>query len=366
VDELLKQLEAQCQHTISLASGRRMAKQIAEGLEAYQALIERAKESPREIIKILEKAEEVASRKIDERYANPNDDYMFALLLLLKHLYSKGIDDSSAFNIAKQAADEMPNSFWSRTVRHNNLLENIYDMCQVSRADAMDELYCTIPDWLGERQFERVNDILKQVDVQRLHNSILYSMLHLTSAYVDMLPYYKTLWQKVFDEFHRRRNDPDAEKDQVRTPEQIESLLGGLRDGPRIADHKYKPERDDAPRPKSHEEQWTDKIDAKMAWAKEIGDEDLYNMLKYYKSERDRNQKPHNEFHRMRARLGDREVDRLTVESLRAMADYIEKKGPHFIIGCDLPPLPIFSGKDHVERYVSHIEVTLVAGPLGG
>lgn len=365
MDELLKQLEKQCEHSISLASGRKLAKQIAEGLEAYQALIQRAKDFPQEKIKILEKAEEVASRKIDERYANPNDEYMFALLLLLKHLHDKGIDDSGAFNIAKDAADEMPNSFWSRMVRHNNLLENIYDMCQVSRADAIDELYCTIPELLGARQFDRVNDILQRVDVKRLHNSILYCMVNMTSRYVDVLPHYRTFWQNVYDEFYRRRNDPEAEKDQVRTPEQIERLLGDFKDGPRTFP-KYNPEVDDAPRPKSHEEQWTDKIDAKMAWAKEIGDEDLYNMLKYYRLERERNQKPRNEYHHMRSRLGDREVDRRAAEALRAMADKIEQNGPHFIIGADLPQLPIFSGKDRVEQYVSHIEVTIVAGPLGG
>lgn len=362
--ELLKQLEEESRQ-VSIASGRRLAKQIAEGLESTKAIIQRAKDFPREILQILEKAEEVATRQIDERYGNPNDEFMFSLLLILKHLHDKGIDDSSAFNIAKDAADEMKNSFWSRTVRHNNLIENIYDMCQVSRADAIDELYCTIPDFLIARQFDRVNDILKQVDCKRLHNSILYCMVNMTSRYIDVLPYYKTFWQNVYDEFYRRRNDPEAEADQVRTPEQIERLIGEFKDGPRSLP-KYNPEVDDAPRPKSHEDQWTDKIDAKMAWAKEIGDEDLHNMLKYYKLERERNQKPQNEFHRMRSRLGDREVDRRTAEALRAMADYIEKRGPHFIIGCDLPNVPIFSGKDHVERYVSHIEVTIVAGPLGG
>lgn len=364
MDELLKQLEEQSRN-ISLASGRKLAKRIAEELEATKAIIQRSKDFPREMIKILEKAEEVAARKTDERYANPNDEYMFALLLILKHLHDKGIDDSSAFNIAKDAADEMPNSFWSRTVRHNNLIENIYDMCKVSRADAIDELYCTLPEFLSTRQFDRVNEILQQVDVQRLHNSILYCMVNMTSSYVDVLPYYRAFWQKVYDEFYRRRNDPEAEKDQVRTPEQIERLLGDFKDGPRCLP-KYNPEVDDAPRPKSHEEQWTDKIEAKMAWAKEIGDEDLHNMLKYYKLERERNQKPRNEYHSMRCRLGDREVNRRTAEALRAMADKIEQPGMHFIIGADLPRLPIFSGKDHVERYVSHIEVTIVAGPLGG
>jgi uncharacterized small protein (DUF1192 family) len=363
VDELLKQLEGQSRE-ISLASGRRLAKQIAEGSPAYQALIQRAKDFPSEKIKILEKAEEVASRKIDERYANPNDNFMFALLLLLKHLHDKGIDDSGAFNIAKDAADEMPNSFWSRTVRHNNLLENIYDMCQVSRADAIDELYCTIPEFLGARQFDRVDDILRQVDVKRLHNSILYCMVNMTSSYVDVLPYYREFWQKVYDEFYRRRNDPEAEKDQVRTPEQIESLLGRFRDGPGPHCRKWNPD-DDKPR-KSHEEIYLEKIESKITLAKEMGDEDLVRMLQFYKEHQERASKPSNEYHRMRARLGDKETNRKAAEALRAMADKIEQPGMHFMVGCDLPELPIFSGKDHVERYVSHISITLVAGPLGG
>ncbi len=364
MDELLKQLEEQSRN-ISLASGRKLAKKIAEELEATKAIIQRVKDLPRESIKVLEKAEEVAARKIDERYSNPNDEYMFALLLILKHLHDKGIDDSSAFNIAKDAADEMPNSFWCRTVRHNNLIENIYDMCKVSRTDAIDELYCTIPEMFNNKQFGVVDKILVDMDVQKMHNSVLYCIVNMTSAYVDYLPHYKEFWQRVYDEFFRRREEPEADKDQVRTPEQIERLLGRFKDGPPILGHKYNPD-DDHRRRQSIEEQWTDKIEAKITWALQIGDKDLADMLKYYKLERARNQKPQNEYHKMRSRIGEREFTRRTAEALRAMADKIEQPGMHFIIGADIPQLPIFSGKDHVEQYHSHISVSIVAGPLGG
>lgn len=364
MDELLKQLEEQSRK-VSLASGRKLANEIARGLEAYSQIFQRVKDLPRESIKILEKVEEVTSRQVDERYANPNDEYVFTLLLLLKDLHNKGIDDSSAFNIAKDCAEKMTNSFWCRTVRHNNLIENIYDMCKVSRADAIDELYCTIPEMFGAKQFGVVDQILVDMDVQRLHNSILYCIVNMTSAYVDYLPHYKEFWQRVYDEFHRRRNEPEADKDQVRTPEQIERLLGRFRDGPPILSHKYNPDNDNRVH-KSIEERWTEKIEAKITWALRIGDKDLADMLKYYKLERARNQKPQNEYHKIRARIGEREFVRRTAEALRAMADKIEQPGMHFIVGADLPELPIFSGKDHVERYASHIEVTIVAGPLGG
>lgn len=364
MDKLLKQLEEESRQ-ISLASGRRLANDIAKSLEAFKQIFERVKETPRESIKILEKVEEVTSRQVDERYSNPNDEFVFTLLLLLKELYNKGIDDSSAFNIAKDCAERMTNSFWCRTVRHNNLLENIYDMCKVSRADAIDELYCTIPEMISARQFSVVDKLLVDMDVKRLHNSILYCVVNMTSRYVDYLPHYKEFWRRVYDEFCRRRNEPEADKDQVRTPEQIESLLGRFKDGPGPHCQKYNPD-DDNRVYKSHEEKWTEKIEDKMTWALSIGDKDLADMLKYYKLERERNQKPQNEYHRLRARIGEKEFSRRTAEALRAMADKIEQNGPHFIIGADIPGLPIFSGKDHVEKYVSHIEVTIVAGPLGG
>lgn len=365
MDELLKQLEEQSIQ-INLASDRKMAKRIAEELDATKLIIEYAKANPRENIKILEKAEEVAARPIDEQYSNPNDAYMFSLLIILKYLRDNFIDDSGAYSLAKKAATEMKNSFYSRTVKDNNLLENIYDMCNVSRTDAIDELYCTLPDLLTSRQFDSVNDILKQIDCKRLHNSILFCIVNMTSSYIDVLPYYQTFWQNVFDEFNRRSNDPKTDKDQVKTQEQIESLLGKFRDGPPIFGYKYNAERDNAPLPKSTEEQWSDKIDAKMAWAKEIGDKDLFNMIDFYKKYFEQRQNADNKFRRMRSRLGDREANRRTTEALRAMADYIEKDGPHFIVNCDLPNLPIFSGKDSIERFSSHIEVMLVAGPIGG
>lgn len=71
-------------------------------------------------------------------------------------------------------------------------------------------------------------------------------------------------------------------------------------------------------------------------------------------------------YHKLRMELGDKEIEGKAVEALRAMADKLEECGAHFIIYCNLPALPIFSGKDMAESYHSHIEVSMVAAPLGG
>ena len=72
------------------------------------------------------------------------------------------------------------------------------------------------------------------------------------------------------------------------------------------------------------------------------------------------------EYRKMRVERGDDQVAKDAATALRAMADKLEQNGPHFMISCALPELPIFSGKDSIERYFSHIEVSMVAGPLGG
>lgn len=68
----------------------------------------------------------------------------------------------------------------------------------------------------------------------------------------------------------------------------------------------------------------------------------------------------------MRVERGDEQLAKDTATALRAMADKLESEGSHFMIGCSLPTLPIFSDEDRVESYSAHISVTMVAGPLGG
>ena len=72
------------------------------------------------------------------------------------------------------------------------------------------------------------------------------------------------------------------------------------------------------------------------------------------------------EYHQMRIKRGDDQLNKDTATALRAVADKLEENGQHFMIRCVLPKLPIFSGDDHIERYGCRIEVSMVAGPLGG
>jgi hypothetical protein len=69
------------------------------------------------------------------------------------------------------------------------------------------------------------------------------------------------------------------------------------------------------------------------------------------------------DYRQMRIARGDDQLAKDTATALRAMADKLEEPGGHFMIGCTLPKLPIFSEED---RMSSHISVTAISGPLGG
>lgn len=92
-------------------------------------------------------------------------------------------------------------------------------------------------------------------------------------------------------------------------------------------------------------------------------------MAKWLEWHRDRlwaDQVRDDQFRNDRHKFGDAEYNKKVAAALRAMADKVEEEGMHFIVNAEIPELPIFSGADHIERYASHIQVTIVAGPLGG
>jgi hypothetical protein len=95
-------------------------------------------------------------------------------------------------------------------------------------------------------------------------------------------------------------------------------------------------------------------------------DPDMVKYLEWYRDDLWNKEVKKQEYNQLTSSFTDEQLKKHTATTLRAMADKVEQGGMHFMIDCELPQLPIFSGNDAVERYYSHISVTLVAGPLGG
>lgn len=93
---------------------------------------------------------------------------------------------------------------------------------------------------------------------------------------------------------------------------------------------------------------------------------EMVQYLEWYRARAWQSQVKSENFHKMLNERGEKQLNKDAAEALRAVANKLEESGMHFMIDCELPLMPIFSGKDHVEKYHSHIEVSLVSGPLGG
>ena len=220
-------------------------------------------------------------------------------------------------------------------------LDNLYKQCASSGADGIDEIFGVVGPLLGERKFEVVNGILKDMDLSRLHTSTMYSIIHMVSPYIHQLPNYRSAYQRCREEFARRGE----------TSEHIEDLFDKYKDGweDRLFDPNAPPYRD-------NDERADDKFNAAMAKAKHLGDKDVIDYLTYYQAYvtngRDRDRK----FRELRQVLGEEEMRKRCIQSLREVADKLESttSGWPGIYYCDLPEDPLLK-----KTFIDGIEVVI-------
>lgn len=222
-----------------------------------------------------------------------------------------------------------------------HFLDNLYKQCASSRADGVDSLFDVIPSLLGQRKFEVVNNIMRDIDLSRVHTSTMYSLVHLVSSYIHQLPEYRPLWQRCREEF-ARRGEPSK---------RIEDLFGKYENG--WEDRLFDP---NAPEPKYYDPYSTEKLDNAIARATELGDKDIIDYLTYYKAERLRYHDKDRKYRDLAHTLGDEEMRKRCIKSLREMADLLEKTTSCFpgIYYCDLPEDPLLK-----KTFIDSIEVTI-------
>lgn len=206
-------------------------------------------------------------------------------------------------------------------------LDNLYKQCVHSRRDGIDQLYDVVPILLEERKFDVLNGILIDMDLARVTTSVMYSLVHFTSDYINQLPHYREFYSRVREEFARRR----------RPEKEIKDLFDKYRDG---GDRLFDP---NAPPYKSPDRRDSEKLDAKIAWARSIGDKDLENYLTWYKADRQNHIDKDNEFRHLMHTAGEEEMRKRTIKALRDMADLLDKSTSCWpgIYYCSLPDDPL-------------------------
>lgn len=221
-------------------------------------------------------------------------------------------------------------------------LDYLYKTCTSSKDSGVDALFDVIPALLGERKFDAVNTILEDIDLARVHNSTMYSLTHLVSSYINQLPQYRNFYQRCREEYARRGE----------ASERISDLFDRFKDGgdpARIFDP-------DAPPYKSPDQKGEEKLDAAIARAERLGDKDIVDYLHYYKAEMERYKERDRKFRDMRFSMGEEEMRKRCIKSLREVADKLEESTGCWpgIYYCDLPEDPLLK-----KTFIDGIEVTI-------
>jgi hypothetical protein len=220
-------------------------------------------------------------------------------------------------------------------------LDFLYKQCASPNSDGVDAIWDVIPVLCSERKFGVVNQILIDMDLSRVHTSTMYSTIHVVSRYINQLLNYDSYYQRVREEF-ARRGEPSK---------RISNLFDKYKDG--WQEQLYDP---NAPPYKSPEERSKEKLDAKIEWANQIGDKELVDYLTYYKSNLIRLEEKDRKFRELRHLLGEDEIRKRAIKSLREMADVLEKSSGCWpgIYYADLPENPLLK-----KTFIDGIEVVI-------
>lgn len=94
-----------------------------------------------------------------------------------------------------------------------------------------------------------------------------------------------------------------------------------------------------------------------------ISEPEMVRNLEFYRDRLWDDQVREKVFRKKRSKKGDKEFNKEAIIALRAMADKIENPDGGFMISCELPSVPIFSGEDD---FGASIHICFVKAPLGG
>jgi len=220
-------------------------------------------------------------------------------------------------------------------------LDNLYKQCAANE-NGVYALFDVFPALLSQKKFDVVNGLMKDLDLSRIDTSVMYAAINCTCSYIDQLPEYLPLYQRIREEF-ARRGEPSS---------RISSLFDRYKDGGDPA-RKYDP---NAPPYVDQDIKSAQRLDDKIAWAESIGDKDLVNYLTFYKAGRLRHDERENKFRNLQKLLGDEEIRRRSIKSLREMADLLEKNSGSWpgIYYCDLPEDPLLK-----KTFIDGLEVII-------
>jgi hypothetical protein len=182
---------------------------------------------------------------------------------------------------------------------------------------------------------------MEDIDLNRIDTSTMYCLVHLVSSHIHQLPFYRPLYKKIREEFARRGRSSD----------EIGELFDKFENG--WEDRLYDP---NAPPYKSPDQKSAEKLQAKIRWAREIGDKDLEDFLTFYQASKVHRDERDDQFYQLRNSLGEEVLRKKTIQALRDMADLLENNSGSWpgIYYCKLPENPLLK-----KTFIDGIEVII-------
>ena len=115
----------------------------------------------------------------------------------------------------------------------DEFLEKVYSLSQevktsgalsvgLSNAKGLDLIFETLDDMMGQGDFNRLNNLLKKVELKRLNSTLMVGFLSITNCARQQLPYRENFGNDVIDELRRIKR--------IINFKETNRLLGGLLD----------------------------------------------------------------------------------------------------------------------------------------
>lgn len=189
-------------------------------------------------------------------------------------------------------------------------LETLYKMCSSEHADhnAIDEIMDVFGHLSSEKRFDTINQILIEMNLDSVTTSAIYCTFTMIGNLINVLPEYGNFYQRARESYARRG----------KSESEINDLLDRWKDG---GSRLYDPNKPPYIPPHVKDEQ---KLNDKIKWAESIGDQDLVNYLTWYKADRNLNKEREAKFRELKISLGEQELRKRTIQSLRGIADILE------------------------------------------
>lgn len=233
-------------------------------------------------------------------------------------------------------------------------LPTLYKLCSLEYTDrAIDELWDVISDLAKEKRFSEINKFISIVDLSKITTGVSYSIIHIISYYYKVLPNYDDFYIRVRQDFARRN----------KSEQEIEKSFAKFKSGRNWGD-VYDPEKPEQANVHPYE-RYENELDEKIELAKASGDAKTVDYLTWYKSVDMSRKSREEEFRQLNIELGDEELRKRTIQSLRGVADLLEKSTGSWpgIYYCKLSKWAKSRDKD--RDIMDSIEVVL-SYPWGG